>query len=206
MTDSALLEAFTSLATSLVGDALGRLPAARGLRPFHMPGARTMAGRALTVRTAAGDNLWIHRALEEVRPGQVLVVDGEGYADRALMGEIMVSVAVLRGAHGLALDGAIRDSETIRQRALPCYARAVSLRGPYKNGPGAIGVPVCLGGQVVMPGDLVLGDADGVIVLPWSDAPTVLDAARKRQADEAAILSGIAEGRYHDAYAAQEEK
>src|SRR3954452_3085396 len=117
-----LIEAFRSAATAIISDNLGRLPGAVGLRPFHKSG--TMAGTALTVRTAAGDNLAIHQALELVRPGDVIVVDGGGDISRALVGEIMSSIAASRGAAGFVIDGAVRDAGVLAKGDFPCFARA----------------------------------------------------------------------------------
>lgn len=200
MTEAEILSALSGFPVALIGDTLDRVPGARRLKPFHRSGT-TMIGRALTVRTRVGDNLFIHRALDQVTPGCVIVVDGEGYADRALIGEIMVAIAASRGAAGFVIDGAIRDAGTIGQGGFPVYATAVSHRGPYKSGPGAVDVAVSAGGMIIGPGDIVMGDEDGVIAIPWASASSVIEAARVRQADEEAILRSIAENRYTAAYA-----
>src|SRR3546814_11854113 len=95
-----------------------------------------MAGPALTVRVPAGDNLFIHKALDLVRPGDVIVVDGDGETSRALIGEIMITIAQVRGAAGFVINGAIRDSSAIASSGLPCFARPALPPGPFKNGPG----------------------------------------------------------------------
>ncbi|MDC6131302.1 RraA family protein, partial [Burkholderia gladioli] len=161
------LEALRGLAVSLLSDNMARASGASGLRPFHRP--RPMAGTAVTVRTRGGDNLAIHRAFDHCRPGDVLVIDGAGELTQALMGDIMASFAQRLGVQGLVIDGAIRDVAAIGQRDFPVYARGVTHRGPYKNGPGEINVPVSVGGMVVHPGDIVVGDQDGVLAIAPSD-------------------------------------
>jgi RraA family protein len=195
----ALIEAFKSTATAIISDNLNRLPGAVGIRPFYK--GDTMAGTALTVRTAPGDNLTIHQALELVRPGDVLVVDGGGYVDRALIGEIMAEIARVRGACGMVIDGAVRDSRVLVASPFPVFARAAMHRGPYKNGPGYINVPISVGGMVVSPGDIVVGDDDGVVAFPQAIAADLLDAVRKQEAKESDILESIRAGTYTGAYA-----
>lgn len=195
-----LVVAFGTLCTPLISDNLARVPGAVGLRPFHRI-AGVMAGRALTVKTRAGDNQFIHRALDLVRPGDVLVVDGEGYEGRALIGEIMTSLAAARGAAGFVIDGAIRDSGAIGRATFPCFARSAVHRGPYKDGPGAINVPVCVGGMVVNPGDIVVGDEDGLVAFPVEGAQALLAAAKAQEEREAEIMLSIRENRYQGAYA-----
>ena len=197
--DSALIAAFKETATAIISDNLSRLPGSCDLRPFHRGGV--MAGTALTVRTRTGDNLVIHQALELVRPGDVVVVDGGGDTSRALIGEIMVTLAATRGAAGIVIDGAIRDVGAISRSDFPCFARSAIHRGPYKNGPGEINVPVSIGGLVIEPGDIVVGDEDGIVAFPQSIAQELLEAVRRQEAKEQEMLRSIREGRYVSAYA-----
>jgi RraA family protein len=194
----ALIESFKSAPTSVISDNLSRLPGAVGLRPFHRTGK--LVGAAFTVRTRPGDNLAIHRALEMVGPGEVIVVDGGGDETRALVGEIMKTIAEYRGAAGYVIDGAIRDAAAIAAGDFPCFARAAIHRGPYKSGPGEINVPVCIGGMVVAPGDIVVGDEDGVVSFPQSIASTLLDAVKAQISREEATIVSIREGRYQGSY------
>jgi RraA family protein len=195
-----LLAAFARTSTSIISDCLDRLPGAP-LRPFHrIEGA--MAGTALTVRVPCGDNRAIHQALEILGPGQVLVVDGGGDITRALMGDIMAAIAEKRGAAGVVVDGAIRDLATIGKGSFPMFARAGFHRGPYKNGPGDINVPVCIGGMVVSPGDIVVGDHDGVVAFPATQAESLLQRCHATEQKEADMLAQIAAGTYKGAYAA----
>ncbi len=195
-----LLAGFRSLATPLISDNLARVPGAVGLRPFHKVSS-SMVGRALTVRTRAGDNQFIHRALEIVEPGDVIVVDGGGHEGRALIGEIMLNIARSRGAAGYVIDGAIRDSGAIGRGEFPCFARSAIHLGPYKDGPGAINVPVAVGGMAVHPGDIVVGDEDGVVAFPVEGSAELLAAAKAQVEREEAMLLSIRENRYRSAYA-----
>ena len=199
MADPALIEAYRTAATAIISDNMERMPGATGLRPFHRGG--TMVGTAITVRTREGDNLFIHKALDLLQPGHVLVVDGGGDVSRALVGEIMATIAQHRGAAGMVLDGAVRDVDALRQSDFPVFARAAIHRCPFKNGPGAINVPVTVGGMLVHPGDIVVGDGDGVVAFPQAVASELLAAVRAQEAKEADILQSIREGRYTGAYA-----
>jgi regulator of RNase E activity RraA len=195
-----LLSNFRTAATAVISDNLERLPGAVDLRPFHRI-AGTMVGRALTVKVAAGDNLFIHKALDLAQPGDVVVVDGGGETSRALIGEIMVAIAKSRKLAGFVIDGAIRDSGTIGYDDFPVFARAAIHRGPYKHGPGAIGESVCIGGMVINPGDIVVGDADGVVAFPVTVAGELLQAVQAQERKEEEMLRQIAEGTYVGAYA-----
>ncbi len=192
-TDRALVELFRDLPTPIISDNLNRMTGTTNLAPRHKPGV-FMLGTALTVRVRGGDNLMIHKALHMGKPGDILVVDGAGALDRALFGDIMKNVAKARGFVGVVLDGAIRDVAAYREDTFPCYARGVSHRGPYKEGPGEINVPVSIDGMVVMPGDIMVGDDDGVVVISPSEAKEVAAGSRKKLAAETQQLANIAAG------------
>lgn len=195
--DSAeLLGLFDGIPTSAVSDCMGRLSGTCALPPVH--NGAWLRGTAFTVRVRAGDNLYIHEALRRLTPGSVIVVDGAGCLDRALIGEIIMSLARVRGATGFVIDGAVRDVAAFRAADFPCYARGVTHRGPYKDGPGEISEPIVIDGQVVYPGDLVLGDEDGVLFVRPQDAAALAAAARRKLADEAAALAAIAQGTYDE--------
>jgi RraA family protein len=198
-TDRATVELFRGLPASIISDNLARMTGTWGLSPCHRPGV-TLLGPALTVRVRTGDNLMIHKALQLGKPGDVLVVDGGGATDRALFGDIMKNVAKMRGFAGVVIDGAIRDAAAFRDDDFPCYARGVCHRGPYKDGPGEINVPVSIAGMVVHPGDIVVGDDDGVVFVAPAEAKAVAEASRRKAAAEEATLRSIAENRYDDAW------
>lgn len=196
--DRGVVEAFRGLPTSVISDNLDRLPGPVGLIRIH--NGAPLLGRALTVRTRAGDNLAIHQALELVKPGDIVVVDGGGDISRALVGEIMKAIAEKRGAAGFVIDGAVRDSGAFAVSDFGCYARAVIHRGPYKNGPGEINVPVSIGGCVINPGDILVGDEDGVVAFASDKARALLAAVKAHIAKEEQILKSIADGTYSGAY------
>jgi len=201
-TPAALIALFDGLPASIISDNLNRMTGTWGLSPMHKPGI-ALLGPALTVRTRPGDNLMIHKALQLGKPGDVLVVDGGGALDRALFGDIMKNVARMRGFAGVVLDGAVRDAAAFRNDTLPCYARGVCHRGPYKDGPGEINVPVSIGGMVVHPGDIVVGDDDGLVFITPAEAQAVAEASRKKAAAEASTLESIAARRYDDQWVDQ---
>ena len=184
--DPALLDRCRELPTSILSDSQERVGGVRGVS--WVPGGRwpRVAGPALTVRTRAGDNLVVHRALDLAEPGDVLVVDAGGYLERAILGEIMGRYAVTRGLAALVVDGAVRDAEGLAAGPIPVFARGINHLGPYKDGPGEIHGPVSAGGTVVRSGDVVVGDGDGVVVVPHERAAEVvaLGAARLRSEEE----------------------
>ena len=128
----------------------------------------------------------VHSEIPEdlAEEGDVLVIDGNGCLTRSLMGEMMFNYAYNRGIAGIVVDGAIRDSDSLKTLPLPVYAAGITPQGPYKNGPGEINIPVSCGGQVVFPGDIIVGDADGVVVIHAADAPKIIAAAQKKYENE----------------------
>jgi RraA family protein len=148
-----------------VGDALQRMTVMDGGIRLVTERA-TLLGNALTVNVRSGDNLAIHRALDEARPGDVLVVNGHGDMTRALIGDLIGEIMVNAGVAGAVVDGAVRDVQALSEMGLTVYARAITPAGPFKGGPGTIGAPVAVGGVVVAAGDVLVGDADGVVGVP----------------------------------------
>jgi len=189
--DPRLIAELGTMVVAHLSDSVERLYAGGPLlRPMHKGGV--LAGSAFTVRTAPGDNLLVHKALDTAQPGDVIVVDGGGFLDHALIGGIMAAWAKQRGIAGLVLWGAIRDSAEIAADTFPVYACGVTHRGPYKNGPGEINVPIVMGGMTVHPGDIVVGDADGLIAIPLDMAERVLASAKAIRAKEAVTMEQIA--------------
>ena len=195
-----LLDAFRHVVTPHISDNLQRMSGITGLARFHR-GAK-LVGTAYTVKVRPGDNLLIYKALMDLQPGHVLVVDGAGDPSNALVGELIMLYAIQRGCAGFVMDGAIRDTAAFFEADFPCYARSVTHRGPYKLGPGAINVPVTVGGQVVQPGDLLVGDEDGVVSFPVSDASRLLAAIAATEAKENAIKAEIANGQVNQTWLA----
>lgn len=192
--DTAIIARLRTIAVSLLSDQLHRSCGSVGLQPYHAPAP--LAGTAVTVKTRGGDNLAILRAYDFCRPGDVMVVDAGGDVTNALVGGIMTFAAAQQGLAGMVLDGAIRDVAEIRQRTFPVYARGVNHRGPYKDGPGEINVPVTVGGMVVNPGDVVVGDQDGLLAIPPEDVPWLIDKARGVLATEAETIRAMKEDRW----------
>lgn len=187
------IKRFRALPVANVSDVMNRIPAAGpSLRPMHRAGV--LAGRALTVRTRPGDNLMIHKALDMAIPGDVIVADAGGDLTNALIGELMVAYAKKKGVAGFVLNGAIRDYGSISQDDFPVFAAGVTHRGPYKDGPGEVNVAIAMGSLVVEPGDLVLGDEDGIVAVPIDAVDTIYAAAQAKHVAEAAQLAAISEG------------
>ena len=191
--DAKLVAEFAKMVTPHLSDSMERLYASGPqLRPMHRQGK--LAGPAFTVKTAPGDNLLVHKALDSARPGDVIVVDAGGFADYAIIGELMMSRARQRGIAGIVIWGAIRDSAEIGAGTYPVYACAVTHRGPYKNGPGEINVPIALDGMGIAPGDLVIGDDDGLLCVPYDDVEAVYQAAKKKHEMETSTFKEIGKG------------
>ena len=189
-----IVQAFKGLPVANISDCMTRMAAAGPrLRPMHKSGY--LAGPALTVKTRPGDNLMIHKALSMAQPGDVIVVDAGGDLTNSLYGEIMVATAVKIGVAGVVLNGAVRDAEEIARGDFPLYAAGVTHRGPYKDGPGEINVPISIDGMVIHPGDLIVGDADGLLCVPQDDAKDILAATHKKMAAEKKTLEDIAAGK-----------
>lgn len=192
MPDAEVMEQFKEIPASNVGDVMGRSCGMdTRIRLVSKPKAQMAVGPALTVKTCAGDNLMIHAALNIAQEGDFIVVANEGGSARALMGEIMMAYLYHhKKIAGIVLDGPIRDIDEIGTWDFPVYATGTNPGGPYKEGPGEINVPVACGNISVNPGDIILADPDGVIVIPRQDAAKILEDAQKFQAaDESKLIA-----------------
>ena len=192
----AVIAALRELPLAALSDNMHRNIGTVGLQPYHRPQALTMAGTAVTARSRCGDNLTYLRALEFCRPGDVLVIDAGGDLNNAVVGGILSFYAAKIGLAGIVIDGAIRDVAEIRERDFPVYARGVTHRGPYKDGPGEINVPICVGGMVVNPGDIVVGDQDGLLAIVPEDAERLIEKARAVLVSEEKTMQAMREGRW----------
>ena len=191
--DREWVEKFKELPAANVSDSMHRMSAAGAqLRPMHREGK--LAGRALTVKAPPGDNLMLHKAMDMAEQGDVIVVDAGGEVTNSLMGEMMLDYARRRGIVGFVLNGAIRDADAFLEMNVPTFAVGVTHRGPYKNGPGEVNCPIAIGGMVIMPGDLVLGDADGVVVVPFDDVAEVYEKTVAKHAAETKQMAAIQAG------------
>lgn len=194
-TDPDTVQAARSLPTATLHEAggkIGALPSA--LKPIAA--GMSLCGPALTVHSPGGDNLWLHRALDVAQPGDVLVVHCSGAYEHGYWGEIMATMAQARGVAGLVIDGCVRDGALLAQMGFPVFARGLCIRGTGKDF-GAIGWinhPVRIGEITVHAGDLVVGDGDGVVVLPRDRAADIISKSQQREADEAAYLQRLKAG------------
>jgi len=190
--DAALVERFRGLETSNVADAMGRFN-------FMDPGivARSglpLCGPAVTVNARPGDNLMVHKALEIAAPGDVVVVATGGNTASAVFGGLMCASAATKKLGGIVVDGAIRDISEITDLRFPAYSRSVSPGSCDKDGPGEINVPISCGGTVVQAGDLVIGDRDGIAVVPHAHAAEILELVGAIATREDARLREIRAG------------
>lgn len=189
----ALIKAFGKLPVANVSDSMSRVTSAGPrIRPMHASGS--MTGAAVTVKARPGDNLMLHKAIDMAQPGDVIVVDAGGDTTNALFGEMMLAYAMKRGVAGLVFNGAIRDADAIRDTNHPVFAAGVTHRGPYKDGPGEINVPISIDGMVVHPGDIIIGDGDGVLCVPAAEAEDILGKAQAKLDAETRQMQAIAEG------------
>ena len=198
--DPQVLAALREIPVSALSDNMHRNIGTVGLQPYHRPVRQTMAGTAVTARSRGGDNLTYLRALEFCRPGDVLLIDAGGDMHNAVVGGILTFYAATIGLAGVVIDGAIRDVAEIREREFPVYARGVTHRGPYKDGPGEINVTISVGGMVVNPGDIVVGDQDGLLAIPQEGVGELIDKARGVLAAEAETMRAMKEGRWNRAF------
>jgi 4-hydroxy-4-methyl-2-oxoglutarate aldolase len=153
-----------------------------------------VAGSAITVSCHPGDNLMIHAAVEVCRPGDVLVVTTTSPSTDGMFGELLATSLVARGVVGIVIDAGVRDIVDLRAMGFPVWSRAVHVRGTVKASAGSVNVPVVAAGQLVNPGDIVVADDDGVLVLPAASGPAVAAAAAERLADEAGKRARLAAG------------
>lgn len=189
-----LYEKFNDIPVANIADNMGRITCVDSyIKPFNDV---RLLGPAFTVRAPLGDNLMFHKALDMAQPGDVIVVDGEGDMSHSLCGEIMMRYALKKGIAGFLIDGCIRDAAALKELEFPVYARGVNPKGPYKNGPGEINVPVSCGGQVVLPGDIIVGDSDGVVIIRPEDAQDLLKKTLAHNQNEVKIFAQIESGTF----------
>jgi RraA family protein len=177
-----LISQFEGLPVPVIADNMNRMFCMDArIRPFN---DKKLLGSAFTIRTRPGDNLLVHKALDLAEPGDILVVDAQGDLTNAIIGELMALYAQKRNLGGLIIDGAVRDVDALRHLDIPIYAAGVNPRGPYKDGPGEINVPINCGGAVVNPGDILVGDQDGIVVINPADAEQLIIHSRNKLASE----------------------
>lgn len=189
----ALVELFRGIPSSNIGDIMYRLYNMQSDIKAYNPRI-PLLGTAFTVKAPEGDNMFFHIAIEMAQPGDIIVVDAGGSSERSLCGEMMFNEAINKGIAGFIVNGCIRDTDCLATLDFPVYAIGVTPQGPWKNGPGEINVPVCCGNQVVCPGDILVGDPDGVVVVHPADAAEVAALARDKFEKEQKKLQSYREG------------
>jgi len=194
--DRALVELFRDIPVANIDDCMNRTAAVDGaIRPLNRA---PLLGTAFTVQVPEGDNLMFHKAMDLAQPGDVIVIDAGGDTSRAIFGALMINYCKVRGLAGVITDGAIRDHRELAELDFPVYARGITPNGPYKNGPGTIGQTISFGGKVVHPGDIIVGDEDGIVVIAPAQAEALARTARGVAEKEAAILEGILQRRSYE--------
>ena len=184
-----LIDCFAGLPVANIADMMNRMFCINArIRPMN---TAPLLGPAFTIKCRPGDNLLLHKALDMAMPGDILVVDAQGDMSNSIIGELMVLWAMKRGLGGFIIDGAIRDIGTLKNVRIPIYAAGITPAGPYKDGPGEINVPVVCGGVVVSPGDILVGDEDGVVVIRPEDAPDLLKKTRAKNLAEQQTMKDI---------------
>jgi 4-hydroxy-4-methyl-2-oxoglutarate aldolase len=191
--DATLVGRFASASTGYIGDALGRSGALSGdIKP--VVDVVHMCGTAVTVEAPPGDNLVVWKALSLAQPGDVLVVATDSHRSHSVWGDMAGRLAASKGLAGLVTDGAVRDVAGLREIGLPTFSAAITPNSPEKDGPGKVNVPIACGGRVVCPGDIIVGDVDGVVVVPRDIAESVAEEleriSRYEEERSAAISAG----------------
>lgn len=198
-TDPALIERAAKVPVAVVGDVANRLQAfTAGFTQYG--GKKKFAGPALTVRVRPGDNLFVHKAIDLAKPGDVIVVDAGGALNSAIIGAMMSAYARTRGIAAIIIDGAIRDVEELAAVDFPVVARGATPNGPFKTGPGEIGYAISCGGLSIAAGDLLIGDQDGVLVVPRSEAAAIVALGEAKHALEKTWEKEIVAGTWDRAW------
>jgi RraA family protein len=196
-----LMRAFAEFPTPDISDLLNRLYAVDPQIRCLAGEGRRLVGPACTVELFPGDNLMVHKALDVLEPGDVVIVDAGGSAMNAVLGDLISTKARHRGAAGFVVDGLVRDLPNIRElEAFHVFARGTTPIGPLHRGPGEINYPIAAGGIVVQPGDLIVGDANGVVVVPRDIVEDLLRRLTERANAESSYTSAVARGEFSNAW------
>ncbi|MGF9711432.1 RraA family protein [Paenibacillus naphthalenovorans] len=191
-----IIAGFKGIAASNIADVMGRFRAMdHAIKSVNKPGIHVV-GSAFTVRTHPSDNLMVHKAMDLAKPGDLIIIDASGDMGHAILGELMCHYAKVKGLGGFIVDGPVRDLYAIAEMGFPVFARGGTPRGPYKEGPGEINTVISCGNVPVAPGDVIVGDDDGVVVIPSAEAQEVLKSARAVQEKEAATIQAIYDGKW----------
>ncbi|TFJ91225.1 RraA family protein [Lentibacillus salicampi] len=179
-----------ALSSTLLADALSGITT-MDFQIKPVKNGMKMVGTAITVDVAPGDNLYLHHAIYSVEEGYVIVCDGKDHKANAYLGELMAHSADAIGLEGIVIDGLVRDKEELENLNLPIFAKGFISSGPFKNGPGQFNIPISCGNVEVKPGDLIIGDDDGVVVVPKDQIEMALDKAEKKLAYESDRIQSI---------------
>lgn len=191
--DKKIIELFKGLPAANVADVMDRFFCMdASMKSFNN---KPLLGTAFTVRARVSDNLLFHKAIAMAQPGDIIVVDGNGDISNAFCGDIMMTECQSLGIAGVVVDGAVRDQADLKKLDMPVYARGVIPKGPFKDGPGEINVPVVCGGVAINPGDILVGDEDGIVVIPPKYAKELSEKAWKKHETEVRSLEQIAKER-----------
>ncbi|WP_336338642.1 4-carboxy-4-hydroxy-2-oxoadipate aldolase/oxaloacetate decarboxylase [Haloarcula brevis] len=194
--DREVVEAFEGIPSTIVSDVTGNvgLTMDSGIEAAY--DGIELAGTAITVNASPGDNLIIHKAITMAEPGDVLVIDANGYTETGHIGELMCTSCQANDLAGLIIDGGYRDSREIAEMEFPVYGRGTNPQGPLKQDPGSVNVTVSCGGVSVDPGDIVIGDDDGLAVIPSEGAAEVLERSRQKLSAEDSVREEVLDGDY----------
>lgn len=188
-TEKRLVELFKDLPVANIDDCMNRTaavdPSIKSLNKSPL------LGTAFTVKVPEGDNLMFHKAMDMAQAGDVIVIDAGGDINRAIFGELMITYCKTRGIAGVIVDGSVRDADALSEMDIAIYAKGVTPNGPYKNGPGEINTPISFGGKVICPGDIIVGDGDGIVVIKPDVAEDIAEQTRKISEKEHGIMSQI---------------
>jgi RraA family protein len=196
---SELIQNFKNLPVANIADCMNRVFCVDSrIKMVNKKKGLHMIGSALTVKTRTVDNLLVHKAIDMARQGDIIVIAAEGDIHSAILGEIMVLMAETKGIAGYLVDGCIRDVEIIEEMSLPVFTIGISPRGPYKDGPGEINFPVSCGGVIINPGDIIVGDKDGAVVIPPAYAQAIYQEAKKVSEKEEIVKEKIKKGDFGD--------
>jgi RraA family protein len=198
--DPTLVAGFQEFETPIISDLMNRLyTMCTAIRSLTAPHLRIL-GPACTVKVFPGDNLMVHKSLDLAQPNDIVVVDAGGSSMNAVLGDLVSTKARHRKIAGFVVDGYVRDIPGILALDLPVYARGVTPIGPLHRGPGEVNFPIQCGGIVVHPGDIVAGDANGVVVIPQDAAAALLSRLRERRTTEANYVAAVARGDFSNAW------
>lgn len=188
-TEKRLVELFKDLPVANIDDCMNRTAAVDpSIKPLNKS---PLLGTAFTVKVPEGDNLMFHKAMDMAQAGDVIVIDAGGDINRAIFGELMITYCKTRGIAGVIVDGSVRDADALSEMDIAIYAKGVTPNGPYKNGPGEINTPISFGGKVICPGDIIVGDGDGIVVIKPDAAEVIAEQTRKISEKEYGIMSEI---------------